>query len=282
MDGPFRCIRHATLVPPGGAVHPVRTRYLAGDRCPLHVHDFCEIFWIEQGLARHLRPSGEERLEAGDCLAVPPAMAHGLLAADHQGFSVVNIAMPAEVLAFARSRWSGPWPWGEVADDARPLRLGPAALARLGAWLDDLRLGAPLLDAEATALVVLREVARREDERDRDLPAPLQRALAGLAAGDLPLDLAPPLLARACGWSITHLNRVVRAARGCTTTALLDRLRLERAERLLRLDPRAVTAIALACGFPSLPHFYRRFTATHGCSPGAYRRRQREGVLGRG
>lgn len=280
MNPSYRRIRLASLLPPGGAVHPVRTRYRPGDHCSLHTHDFCEFSWIEQGTACHLRPSGEQHLEVGDCLAIPPGMVHGFSSSDQHGFTLANIAMPTELLAFARSRWAGPWPWGDAEDDARPLRLGPSALVRLGAWLDDLSLGAPLLDAEATALVILREVARRDDDRDRDLPPPLQRALADLACGDLPIDLAPPLLARACGWSVTHLNRVVRAARGCTTTALLDSLRLERAERLLRLDPRPVTAIALACGFPSLPHFYRRFAATRGCAPGAYRQRQRDIVLG--
>lgn len=279
MTSPATRLHLSALLPPGGSVHVVRTRYQAGRSCALHVHDFCEFFWIEQGVARHLRPGGEERLETGAFLAVPPAMAHGFATAEAP-FTIVNIAMPAEVLAFARERCRGPWPWGEAEDAARPLHLGPAALGRLSAWVDDLRPGAPRLEAEATALVLLREALRHDGDPDADLPAPLRRALAGLAGGELPLELAPPLLAQACGWSVAHLNRVVRAARGCTTTALLDRLRIARAERLLRLDPRPVTGIALACGYPSLPHFYRRFTAACGCPPGTWRQRHRAGILG--
>lgn len=271
VDG-IRHLAIAAFLPPGGWVHPARIHYPAGRRMGLHDHDFTEVFWIERGSALHLTRSGERRLGPGDCLFVAPELAHGFAAVDRAGFSMVNIAFPVAILAFARERWGGTtWPWGE---GQTPIRLDPPAVSRLSGWLSDLRLGAPRLDAEAFVSDLLRLVAHHDATAAAGLPQELHAALAGLAGEDLPLELDPPWLARECGWSVTHLNRVVRRATGGTTTALLNRLRLERAERLLRLDHRAVTAIALSAGFPTLGHFYRVFTAAHGCTPRAWRERQ--------
>lgn len=70
-----------------------------------------------------------------------------------------------------------------------------------------------------------------------------------------------------------HLCRVFRKSLGLTPTEYLNALRLDRAADLLRITDRAVTDIALECGYEGLSYFYRRFARRFNCAPREYRRR---------
>jgi two-component system response regulator YesN len=52
----------------------------------------------------------------------------------------------------------------------------------------------------------------------------------------------------------------------------LNKIRLERAEPLLRKSTLTVSEIASLCGFKSATHFIRVFRKFNGCSPGRFRR----------
>jgi AraC-like DNA-binding protein len=78
-------------------------------------------------------------------------------------------------------------------------------------------------------------------------------------------------LATATGFSRGHLSRSFRARYGWGIVAGLERLRLERAEVLLRRSDLAVARIARLCGYPDPLHFSRRFRAVHGRPPRDFR-----------
>jgi transcriptional regulator GlxA family with amidase domain len=84
-------------------------------------------------------------------------------------------------------------------------------------------------------------------------------------------------LIRHLGFSRTRVFDMFKAQTGHTPNEYLQRLRIEKAEELLRQTNRSVTEIALATGFGSGQHFslvFRRYT---GFSPACYRGTNRRG-----
>lgn len=89
---------------------------------------------------------------------------------------------------------------------------------------------------------------------------------------------APPRveeLPARCGKSAAHLARTFRQFLGCTPSAHLNRLRLERAARWLETGGLPVAEIAYRCGFESLGYFYTLFRGRYGRSPRGHRAQAR-------
>ena len=91
--------------------------------------------------------------------------------------------------------------------------------------------------------------------------------------GDHALGVAR--LAQQSGCSADHLSRLYRRTHGEPLLAQVNRLRLDRAERLLRDTSLSVKEVAWACGFASAGYFIRQFRARSGRTPGQWR----EGTL---
>ncbi len=81
-------------------------------------------------------------------------------------------------------------------------------------------------------------------------------------------------LARRCGCSRRHLARLVREQCGGSLSAIVNRVRLEKAAELL-LDPnRKIVDVAPDCGFNHLGSFSKRFRERFGLTPAAWRRQK--------
>jgi AraC-like DNA-binding protein len=95
-----------------------------------------------------------------------------------------------------------------------------------------------------------------------------------------------PRFVQLCGRSQEHASRSLRRFYGVTPSALVNRLRLAEATRLLRNTEMKVLPVALATGFNNMSYFLQLFRVRYGCTPSAYRRRHRLVVdpvdLGRG
>ena len=86
-------------------------------------------------------------------------------------------------------------------------------------------------------------------------------------AHDLPLDE----LAKAACLSVSHFTRIFRTATGFSPHQYLVKLRIRKAQRLLRHTSLSIIDIALRCGFEQAAHFATAFRKTCGVSPSAYR-----------
>ncbi len=91
--------------------------------------------------------------------------------------------------------------------------------------------------------------------------------------------LAEPLgfeiLAKVACFSPFHFHRIFRALVGETPSEFIERLRLERAANmLLRFPRRAITSIALDCGYTSSAVFSRSFSRQFGEAANAFRRHE--------
>jgi AraC family transcriptional regulator len=103
-----------------------------------------------------------------------------------------------------------------------------------------------------------------------DYTTRLNRAIDHIVA-----NLAAPLqlqdVAAAAALSPFHFHRVFAALMGETLNNFVRRVRLERALFLMAHTPRrALTDIALQCGFASLSDFSRSFKQRHGVAPSAF------------
>ncbi len=79
-------------------------------------------------------------------------------------------------------------------------------------------------------------------------------------------------IASAAGLSVTQLERLCRRTLGLSPRALLQRLRVEQAARLLTTSDASAGEIAAACGFYDQASFTRQFRAVVGMTPGSFRR----------
>lgn len=87
---------------------------------------------------------------------------------------------------------------------------------------------------------------------------------------DRPLNLKE--LARVACFSEFHFHRIFSAVSGETLNGFTNRLRLEKAARLLRYSDQSLTDIAFDCGFSSSATFSRAFRAGYETSPSQFRK----------
>ena len=87
---------------------------------------------------------------------------------------------------------------------------------------------------------------------------------------DRPLKLAE--LAKVACFSEFHFHRIFTAVSGETLSNFTNRLRLEKAARLLRYSGQSLTDIALDCGFSSSATFSRAFRSGYSTSPSQFRK----------
>jgi AraC family transcriptional regulator len=85
-----------------------------------------------------------------------------------------------------------------------------------------------------------------------------------------PVKLAE--LANVACFSEFHFHRIFTAVSGETLNNFTNRLRLEKAARLLRYSEQSLTEIALDCGFSSSATFSRAFRSGYDTSPSEFRK----------
>lgn len=252
----------------GRWIQVVRIQYRPGDGYDLHDHAYGECFWIEHGEALHTVNGVQQQLTPGVLTVMRPRDAHAF--ATTAGFVMVNVTCRAELFTPLAERCAADlpvWPWGD-ADMPVQRQLPPAAIERLQESSEELAGDASRLAAEGFLLDLLRLL--RRSEAPAGVPAWLEQAMARLAAPEH-LAAGPAELARLCARAPAHVNRVVRACYGCTTTELVNRIRLDHAARRLKLSREGIAEIAAGCGFASLAHFYRAFAGRFDATPRAFR-----------
>jgi len=87
---------------------------------------------------------------------------------------------------------------------------------------------------------------------------------------DRPMKLRE--LANVAGFSEFHFHRIFGAVSGETLNTFTNRLRLEKAARLLRYSDQNLTDIAFDCGFSSSATFSRAFRSGYDTSPSQFRK----------
>jgi AraC-like DNA-binding protein len=84
-------------------------------------------------------------------------------------------------------------------------------------------------------------------------------------------DLSVRGLAQQCGCTADYLSHLFRQQTGEALVAYINRMRIDRAARLLAESALAVKEVAWACGYANPSYFIHTFRAQHGQTPTAYR-----------
>lgn len=264
-------LRLPDYVGPGVAYHVAKTTAKLLHRAEMHTHDFAELFWIERGAVAHLI-NGERRLVSqGDVVLVRPEDVHTFHAHGAAEFVLANVAFASETLEFLRRRYfeETAWVW-QGGDLPAHFRLDQVRLARLSELASLLAAGPPhRLLLERFLLELLNDLLPGPAERT--IPLWLGEALRQLAQDPDALAVGVPALAALGGRSREHVNRVIRAATGRTSTALVNEIRLTRAAADLQMTDLPIARIAADSGVANLSHFYRLFNARFGVTPRRYR-----------
>lgn len=86
---------------------------------------------------------------------------------------------------------------------------------------------------------------------------------------DEPLDLIS--LAEVAAISPRHFHRLYVAALGESVSAMVRRVRMQRAAFLLATTQQGIPELGRACGYPNVASFTRAFREVHGIAPGQFR-----------
>jgi AraC-like DNA-binding protein len=222
------------------------------------------------GAAEHGPPDGPRFvMGAGEMVTIRPGVDQRWIAHAGRAWEVVSCVFDP------RPHWL---PWLEfdpVAPGFTRLRL------RDGDWRDARRAihracqasGSghhDALDLCAHAVEEVLLICRRARAAAARVDARVGLALDELASRlDRPLPLAE--LARRCGISTPHLLRLFRRHVGASPAAYHARLRLQRAEQLLRHSDLPVKAVARAVGFADQRYFSSWFRRLQGHTPSTHR-----------
>jgi AraC family transcriptional regulator len=104
------------------------------------------------------------------------------------------------------------------------------------------------------------------------LPAHKLRRVIERMNADLDADLDLKTIAAESGYSRNHFLRMFRAATECTPHQYFLRLRIEKAQALMKDQSLRIIDIAESCGFTSQSQFSRVFRRIIGVTPRQYRR----------
>jgi AraC-like DNA-binding protein len=242
--------------------------------------------WIALEGRSTVEIAGQTRpFDAGTCLLVPPMIT---VLQRFSSNSLFRIAFFHFDIAYD----------GEIVRDARPY-LTTTAEGTLLLTLPDIppfALFAPV-DTVRLADRLLRTVRRWDDvsqlqsqsliagalaEHRREAARPSGGGDRGMSAVDAALQFLednlhePIFVADIAGHvrlSPTHVTRLFRAQLQETPMQALTRMRLSRAQNLLRDPALNISEVASMCGFDSLSFFTRVFARRFGCPPTAFRRR---------
>lgn len=114
-------------------------------------------------------------------------------------------------------------------------------------------------------------VPKEESQANAEYARRINRVIDHIR-GNLDRPLKLDELARVACFSEFHFHRIFRAVSGETLNHFTNRVRLEKAARLLRFSGRSVTDIALDCGFSSSATFSRAFRSSYDTTPSQFRK----------
>lgn len=226
--------------------------------------DSFELIYVDAGTLEMFEEERQFRLAPGDWLLLRPGLVHGGLS-----------AYEPQLVFY----WGHFLPRGEESRerlDAMPSTGHSPRPGRFGEYyqllLSELRETGPGHGADLLTELLLEEAARTVPDREENADG---TGLPARAREYIKLhfeeELSTRLLAEALQCGPDYLNRLCRNSWGHTVTGEINRVRLDRACRLLLEGKLCVKEVAYDSGFNDPAYFRRRFRRAFGQTPGEYR-----------
>ena len=243
----------------------------------LHVQDYGEVFWVQNGAAWHYDDQGRRLISEGDVVFVQPDMPHAFQAKTKDTY-VTAVLVRSDILeeiykAHFELNGSGFW-----TEDGRAL-ISPRNLTQRSQLSGSLR---TLEQGEATELrlkaFLLPLLASLPKPQNGNIPLWLVMALADAEAPDVFSQGAAGLV-KSSGKTAAHVSRTCQKFLGRSPSQLMNARRMTYAAKLLAHTDESLSEIAAACGLGNLSHFHRLFQSHHQTSPAAWRRAHQKNVI---
>ncbi len=247
----------------------------------LHWHEEMEFIVVIQGQGIVTVRAERYAVRQGDILVIPPQMLHGIEQQQELEMEYFNILFRLTMLEGAGG---GEETVRRLYDPGFPvsvlLRQGTELNQLLAGHMRELiqnrkkKDGAYALMIRSHLLAILYHIISSADVREARVPhinydnlKPALQYIQEFYDRDITVRQAAQL----CGFSDSYFMKLFRELTGTSFTQYLKRLRLEKAEALLRSGQR-VGETAERVGFRNLSYFSRAFQSQYGVTPSQYRK----------
>lgn len=256
----------------------------------LHTHDFSELVVVLQGSGVHISPAGDYPIHAGDVFVLHGDQAHGYR--DTAGLSLVNILFRLDELAIPlldivslpgyHALFTLEPRFRQRDSFESRLRLTPEQLQQISEMAQRLtrEYGSQTPGRKFTVtayfMLIVADLCRYYSHLEDPAAQPLLRLgrIIGYLQQHYTEHLTLDDLASVGCMSRRTLTREFRKAMNCSPIDYLIRVRIDRAQALLRDDSLSITEVAFRVGFQDSNYFARQFRVLVGCRPRDLRGRQ--------
>ncbi|MDF2660339.1 MAG: helix-turn-helix protein [Paenibacillus sp.] len=273
-----------------------RNRHDERDMPHLHIHEFVELIYVASGRATHLFQDISYEIGEGDVFIINPGEKHGYVVGAGQSIQVINclfepgfipMYLLRELSLSDRLDFFYVQPF--LNGDARfyhKLKLRGETADKTKGILEELHQEMQQQKPGYQALVQLRMtelfilLSRYYNERNTNIGMPssselLVRRVCGYVERHYDQKITLPLLSELFYIGVRQLNRQFNRHLGTSVIGYVQRIRMERAKRLLVETDEKINQIAELVGYEDAASFSRTFTREVGCPPGKYREQSR-------
>ncbi|MDC7233328.1 MAG: AraC family transcriptional regulator [Spirochaetales bacterium] len=291
-------IRFHQIASPGDGL-VISRHTLEDEKLSPHRHDFIEIAYIESGQGLHLISGYKYPVRAGDLCIINMKTTHGLVNTDTEHPLIVINCIIAEDYLCRCLKTMQHAPEATADEGLLTKELEDRLLTHNYNRLEDERLKGNsdmtagnlirfmlreyerkmpghnlVLSAyfQSLLLLILRQYRNSRSRREDHRAAVFRKAYEFMQINADRSGLKISDIAAWCSVSDRYLEKIFRQEEQCTPLHSLQKIRMEKARKLILETDRSIRNIALSIGYLDTGFFYRIFKRTYGCLPGDLRK----------
>lgn len=254
----------------------IESVFCTSDRSELHNHDFFELFYVKRGELLHTINATSAVLRRGDFHLIRDCDVHCFQKHSLEPASLMNISFSKDffhhILRAICPEESGCGLSFQGTLNAAQMIVVEEMVSMLRKV--DLVSEEKLHYKKSLLLSLLQTILLTQTVLDSqtptEIPPWLRRSIDALENPDL-LQEGIPGLVRVCGRSQEHITRLTRKYYHKTPSQIINRIRIDHAQKLLSSTALSVLDISMAVGYESVSYFNRLFMEQVGMSPRSYR-----------
>lgn len=274
----------------------VMTEDISGHH-PEHMHDdFVEIVYIMSGKGKQQINGSEVMISEGDLFLINSHIAHSFTADETLGLSVCNCIFQPTAVGLSTDDCKSfldvayHYLYYSIRSEDTPrdyIKLSGLSGGAIPAQLSEMRREyterengfMQMLKADLTKLLIMIFRRYKSDSGQVQNPAVYRKLIISQTLAYMRRhymeNLTGELLAQRAYLSVNYFRSVFREETGTTVTAMLQKIRIDRACLLLRSTSMPVNAICQEVGYSDMKFFYKLFKEATGKTPALYRREKK-------
>lgn len=244
----------------------------------IHGHEFYEFIIVLEGKLVHIRNGESGTVEKGEYMCIFPGEKHGMIKAGDSLCRVITVCVSGDLW----KKWESIFPSGiDKLRQGALVYLGQEDLSDIIYGFDRILFSSEdassgrLFSVLGKLFCVAGEKGAKRGEYEK------QRLINLLHKMDEEENLREgmPALMRLCGYSRSHLYKILKPELGKTPHEFITERRMIRAKRLLEYTDYSILEISMDLGFKSVSHFISAFSSFCGETPLKYRKRLKKPIV---